>query len=370
MNTKYFFTGLVLISAAIISCKKNDSNDLNKDIKLEGSYTALCGNSKNEIIIMGYDRTDQDTSLIILKTDMNGNQMWERRYNSEYTIRPVKILATNNDEYYVAADRIIRKNNLTYGFDNLLIKLNDNGDILFQSLLEKSQDLVTSKMVFSRINGVLVLLVGMFERKPELIEVSATGQVLTKTTFQMAPHEFQIGEYSGGCRYLMYHDNYDQDSLMVNVCQFDISGEIISWYGLIRESIAGNSCFATEEKNIFWLSSVDQGIKLTKTDLANNLILENDFQIPNSEAAFIEGIETIGGSNYIFGYNYYDNVHNSNFFVLKFNGNGDMEKLYLTSLGSLSPYTYALTGLNNGSLAIIHPIHDENGGSYSLSIYN
>jgi len=319
---------------------------------------------------MGYEKTDQDTSLIILKTDMNGNQIWERRYHCEYTTRAIKILAANNDEYYVAADRVIGKNNLTYGFENLLIKLDDNGDTLFQTLLEKSDDLFVADILFSGDNGVLVVLANNHGSGVELIDVTATGQVLTKTILDLYGWDIQIGEYPLGYRYLLHDHPIMQDSLRVEVLQLDVTGEIVSVYGLIRESYFGKTCFSSEEQKIFWLSSVSKGIRLTKTDLANNVILEKEFQMPGYEYDFIEGIETIGGSNYAYGYYGYD-FENRKFFVLKFNGAGDMEKFYPTSLNSLIPNQYFFTGLNNGSLALIHSVDDDiDGGCYALRIYN
>jgi hypothetical protein len=371
MSIKYFISGFVLTAVLLISCKKNDSNDSNNYIKLDGYYTALCSNSKNEIIIMGYDKTELDTSLIILKTDMKGNRVWERRYVTEYGTIARRILVTGDDEYFVAADRVIGKNYITYGYENLLIKFDDNGDTLYQTLLEKSDNLFVSSIAFSRDNGVIVLLVPKYGIYAELIDVSAAGQILTKTPLDLHGDNYQIGEYPMGYRYLMYDCRNFPDSLRLNLCQLEVSGEIISCYRLTRQSLPGTACFSSEEQNIFWLSSDVQGIKMTKTDFANNIILEKVFQFSDSEKAYPEGIETIGGSKYAFGNYHPINKDNSSFFVMKFNDQGDMEKLFLTALASSSPYTYSFTGLNNGSLALIHPVDDGiEGGCYALRIYN
>lgn len=372
MGLKFSIPGILLILVFFSACHKDEESDAGNYIRLKGQYKAICSNSKNEILISGFIHTDLDSGMIILKTDMNGNQIWEKRYHFNYTTVPVKILAAENDEFYIAADRIIGANNLTYGYENVLLKCNDNGDTLFQTLLEEMDDFWVSNMIFSRNGGVLVLLMHSYNHRDAiLIDISSSGQILSRTELTLSNDQTQIGEFPSGDRYLMNVNSSQIGSLSVAILQLDLSGEIIDTLFMVRENQNGMAFFAEEEQKVFWLSAEGQNIIITKTNLSNQADWMKEQPIPDYLLIGIERMEQIGDMNYALGHCGKDINTYYGICILKFNGAGDMESKHFTQLKSMPSYLIHFAGLKNGSLALIYPMDDaqEEGGNYALRIY-
>jgi hypothetical protein len=374
MRFESLFWLVLLLSVFLISCNKEESPKPDDYIPLTGSFHAICSNSNNELIIAGMDYPDHPATMILLKTDKLGNQIWEKRYAFDYSTRPCAVLATSHNDFYLLADRIIGDSNIFTGIENWVFKFDNNGDSVFQTVVEPVGEFMSMKMVSSRDGGVLVLMSSMNDDyRTGMAEVSENGQVLWKTYYGMKREDFQIGEYPYGQRYVMFDYPFgydgDEDSLRINGYQLDMIGQVTIGFSQVQGCLFGKACFA-EEQHFLWLGSGGQGVSITKTDFLGNIEWTKSHSLSGTHIAGIERIEPNRGSNYALGYYNNGTSRNNNLFILKFNNNGGIEKFTELSLGNIDASYVDFTGLPNGNIAVIYPVGDPaTGGTSGLGIY-
>jgi hypothetical protein len=94
--------------------------------------------SEGNIITCGYmGLNDTDTDLLLLKTDLNGNEIWTREYgDSRYSEFGYVIDISQNGDYIIGGTIIDHRNSKNNGL--MLLKVSKDGDLIWERYYEGS----------------------------------------------------------------------------------------------------------------------------------------------------------------------------------------------------------------------------------------
>jgi hypothetical protein len=101
----------------------------------------VCPTGDGYIIVAdGYTDSPRGIDILVIRTDLSGNVVWEKYLGGNSSDGPLRILPAGNDSYYISAvsgsvDGDISLNPFPDGFSNFwIIKINGSGDIVWDKM--------------------------------------------------------------------------------------------------------------------------------------------------------------------------------------------------------------------------------------------
>ena len=372
MNVRHLILFPFLILLFFSSCKKDKDQQSGDYTLLSGNYGAICSNSRDEIMLFGRGGDDHDSILVIVKTDMEGNILWEKSYSFKNNILPESVVANGQDEYFLSAVLYLQGPQYVFNYDYLLIKIEDNGDTVFTKSLEKSPFSMLMKITKKQENELSIFLT-QAGHYTEMYNVTVTGEISFNSPIHVSSNNFLVEDWQLEDWYILGNHKGTIDSSSITIMQFNPSGVPINIYYLSRGNPMGNAFFSSTANEIFWLYPDGKNVGIMKTDLENHIIEDHKYQVTDQIIIGVERIEKIDGENYALVYNYDKERPDQGFCVLKISGEGEITGIHFMPIPDCEPYFFRFTGLKNGSIAALYQQNDNgncgSGSCYELRIF-
>ena len=354
----YFFILFLLITA---SCKKPGTEisvpDYSLNLECDRSY--LCCNDKDEIIIIGVTGAPLYNELQVIKTDQYANLIWHKQYTIDLGLYPRKILNNGENSYFIAAEDHFNSPIYSEGHGILILKIDDNGNIIHQNLLDHNYGLNYHDMIDDGFGGVFVTgWPNVTNEDPGYVtRISHDGEIMFEHQFPWKTEhivQYPIGE-------LCYMEFYwfPNDTTGVKFHLTSPYGDEL-YNGYLQYSYPYNfSCFSTDPQHLIFLLYGKQKNKLLKADFSGNTIWSSDISYPNDGAGTFWDLRKIE--------DYYYMITDSEEWpqiitIIKYDDNGQKLKVLRNELYGVSYYSdLQFVELSNGSIALIQPSSTSNG---------
>ena len=146
----------------------------------DGGYFVLCN------INYGFN----DTGLTLIKTDINGDTLWSRRYCQNYAIG-VSIICTHDDRYMILA------NSLAFGdeYDIQMLKIDENGDSLWTQVIGGFDIDMGNSIQQTDDDGFIICgITGpYFDEDIYVVKTDVNGDTIWSTTFNGTSYGNDMG---------------------------------------------------------------------------------------------------------------------------------------------------------------------------------
>jgi hypothetical protein len=370
MSFYALMAGLLIITA----CKKDKIPEPKVSVQIEGKFNDLCCNSDNEIVLIGSNDDFQPpefcNDFIIVKTDQDGNPIWDKKYIFDLLVEPKKILYTGENEYFIAINNFFDDPNWTLTHGIIILKINESGEIISQNLLKLFGGLIYRDMILSQDGGVFVAGKALgYENQGVLVKINSSG---VTDYINQYPFSFvNLVQYStGGLGLLeMWHHNDDSIGASLHITD-PVGNELVQ--GKLSLEADDISIYLAEDPG-YLVSSIrhESSLSLIKSDYNSHIDWSTPYEMVNAGSAELWGVKKIGAHYFAFGkYGAYAGT----FYFVRFDEFGKNELTFRTPL-----YRYSFieeiqfTELNNGRIALIQP-HESSEycfypNCYSLQIF-
>jgi hypothetical protein len=354
MSFYAFVVGLIILTA----CKKDEIPEPKVSIQIDGSFNDLCCNSDNEIVLIGTNNDFQPPSFcndfVIMKTDQDGNPIWEKKYVIDLDIAPKKILFAGPNEYYIAMDNYISHPQWAETVGILVLKINDTGEIINQNLLILNGGLIFLDMILSQDGGVIVSGQSMqLENRGVLAKISSSG---VTDYFNRYPGFFvNLLQYSSGGLGLLERWQHNNDSIDALLHITDPVGNELLQGKLSFEADDFTTCLAEDPGYVISSIRHENSLSLVKSNYDNHTDWSTVYNIADDGPIELWGVKKICAHYFTFGkYGSYAGT----FYFIRFDEFGKNELTFRTPLYHYSfPEDIQFTELNSGRIALIQP-HD------------
>ncbi|MFT6167368.1 MAG: hypothetical protein ACJAV5_001756 [Vicingaceae bacterium] len=188
---------ILLISVLIFSCKDDDVVEervyLEKDTDFDKTYGGTANDESNSIVekdgflyLFGYSNSfvDPNGDHYLIKTDLEGNVVWEKTYGSSSLEQGFKIVKSTDGNFFLLG---ITERRGGGDRDIHLLKVNTDGTVLWEKVIGGAMQEIPSTLIETSSSEILIAAttesLGNGARDMYLIWLDQQGAVLKERTY-------------------------------------------------------------------------------------------------------------------------------------------------------------------------------------------